>query len=531
MVCATAYMRQKNKQIQGIGMYALAHTRSKQERGTERRRRALKVPERARKKRACARKQEPASGVAKINSARSQIDTRAPHTVVSRTRRCCKGLEPSRRLSRRPCGVRRPRHRRTKCRLAPQERLHESRGASGNFRIEVGDKRTKNGAVTDATQEGHGATARDRDEDVVIYVQTPLYRQFRDHVREPSSGKHRRAIGTADRALVFGNLLGLLDTDSHASASGRRAAFAPAHHRIDRPIQRQSEHRRVPGMQLADGRRTALPRRMEGRRDLDARRHRRRRQQPAVRSAMPVIAPPRQPDRPLLRRRPRCKRAVGPVRPAARQMPAGPGQPSRDHRHIGTDTGVTRAPISAYCNVAVFDLPGCERRDSLFRPIGFTPRTLFSDAPAAGARALGAPPFASLRHGRAGRYGAEQILTARVAVFAKGGRGADAVAVSAQRWAARRSASVSRVQIAVGASARLGSPGPAWEPLPLLLASLLGPAVIAIYTESLSVPVWVVWWWLVQRGYGRPARQSMAKFDGMAVGVRRYNRAVQKAFS
>lgn len=39
---------------------------SKQERGTERRRKALKVPERARKKRACARKHEPASGVNKL---------------------------------------------------------------------------------------------------------------------------------------------------------------------------------------------------------------------------------------------------------------------------------------------------------------------------------------------------------------------------------------------------------------------------------------------------------------------------------
>ena len=44
-------------------MYAPAHTRSKQERGTERRRKALKVPERARKKRASAHPQEPASGV------------------------------------------------------------------------------------------------------------------------------------------------------------------------------------------------------------------------------------------------------------------------------------------------------------------------------------------------------------------------------------------------------------------------------------------------------------------------------------
>ena len=44
-------------------MYAPAHTRSKQERGTERRRKALKVPERARKKRASARKHLDASGV------------------------------------------------------------------------------------------------------------------------------------------------------------------------------------------------------------------------------------------------------------------------------------------------------------------------------------------------------------------------------------------------------------------------------------------------------------------------------------
>ena len=66
VVCAAAYIKQKNKQSQGIGMYALAHTRSKQERGTERRRKALKVPERARKKRACAHQQEPASGVAKL---------------------------------------------------------------------------------------------------------------------------------------------------------------------------------------------------------------------------------------------------------------------------------------------------------------------------------------------------------------------------------------------------------------------------------------------------------------------------------
>ena len=38
-------------------------------------------------------------GVAKIDSARSQMDTRAPHTFVGRNRRRCKGLEPSRRLS------------------------------------------------------------------------------------------------------------------------------------------------------------------------------------------------------------------------------------------------------------------------------------------------------------------------------------------------------------------------------------------------------------------------------------------------
>ena len=50
---------------QGAFMYAPAHTRSKQERGTERRRKALKVPERARKKRACARKHLDASGVQK----------------------------------------------------------------------------------------------------------------------------------------------------------------------------------------------------------------------------------------------------------------------------------------------------------------------------------------------------------------------------------------------------------------------------------------------------------------------------------
>ena len=34
-----------------------------------------------------------------IDSARGQMDARAPHTVVGRNRRCCKGLEPSRRLS------------------------------------------------------------------------------------------------------------------------------------------------------------------------------------------------------------------------------------------------------------------------------------------------------------------------------------------------------------------------------------------------------------------------------------------------
>ena len=46
-----------------------------------------------------ARLPSAACGVAKINSARSQMDTRAPHTVVGRNRRCRKGLEPSRRVS------------------------------------------------------------------------------------------------------------------------------------------------------------------------------------------------------------------------------------------------------------------------------------------------------------------------------------------------------------------------------------------------------------------------------------------------
>lgn len=60
---------------------------------------AAKVPVRARKKRACALSKLAAWGVAKINSARSQMDTRAPYTVVGRNRRYRKGLEPSRRLS------------------------------------------------------------------------------------------------------------------------------------------------------------------------------------------------------------------------------------------------------------------------------------------------------------------------------------------------------------------------------------------------------------------------------------------------
>ena len=49
--------------------------------------------------RACARPQPAAWGVVKINSARSQMDTRALHTVAGRNRRCRKGLKPSRRLS------------------------------------------------------------------------------------------------------------------------------------------------------------------------------------------------------------------------------------------------------------------------------------------------------------------------------------------------------------------------------------------------------------------------------------------------
>ena len=69
----------------------------------------------------------------------------------------------------------------------------------------------------------------------------------------------------------------------------RIAAFAPRNDRIDRPVQPfPQQDRRVPRMQLADGRRTPLPRRMQGRRDLDAGRQLSRRQHPAVRPACPL---------------------------------------------------------------------------------------------------------------------------------------------------------------------------------------------------------------------------------------------------
>ena len=79
-------------------MYAPAHTKSKQERGTERRREALKVPERARKKRACAHPQPTASGVEIDAEGRGQSHS-AHASVRHRNPGCRNGLQPARRLS------------------------------------------------------------------------------------------------------------------------------------------------------------------------------------------------------------------------------------------------------------------------------------------------------------------------------------------------------------------------------------------------------------------------------------------------
>ena len=86
-----------------------------------------------------------------------------------------------------------------------------------------------------------------------------------------------------------------------------------------------------------------------------------RRQHPAVRPPMPVVAPPRQPDRPLPGRRPRCERAVGAVRPPEdRCQPVRASHPAITVMSASTAAGVARAPIPAYRNVAMFDLPGCD---------------------------------------------------------------------------------------------------------------------------------------------------------------------------
>ena len=81
---------------------------------------------------------------------------------------------------------------------------------------------------------------------------------------------------------------------------------------------------------------------------------------------MPVVAPPRQPDRPLPGRRSRRERSIGPVRAAARRcQPVRASQPAMVSISASTAAGVARAPIPAYRNVAMSDLPRLRSRRSL----------------------------------------------------------------------------------------------------------------------------------------------------------------------
>ena len=133
--------------------------------------------------------------------------------------------------------------------------------------------------------------------------------------------------------------MGLGDADAHARAAGDGPAIAgPADDGIDGPVQAGAQQDSgVPGVQLADGLRAAVPGGMMAGREIGAGVKLGRRQNAAVRSGMAVISAPRQIQGSPAGRRAPGKRSIGPVRAAGVQMPSGAGQPPGDHGHVGKD--------------------------------------------------------------------------------------------------------------------------------------------------------------------------------------------------
>ena len=113
------------------------------------------------------------------------------------------------------------------------------------------------------------------------------------------------------------------DAQRHPGAARDFAAGAPGAHRIDGTIETAPEqHGGIAGMKLADSRRAAMPGRMQARGNLHAGGELVRREGAAVRPPVPVVAAPREVERPLAGRRAPGERSVGPVGAAAREMPA-----------------------------------------------------------------------------------------------------------------------------------------------------------------------------------------------------------------
>ena len=242
---------------------------------------------------------------------------------------------------------------------------------------------------------------------------------------------------------------------------------------------------------------------------------------PAARLPVSVVAWPRQPDRPLFRRRAR--------RPGGRQMPAGPGQPCRHRAHVGQHLRRRRprpGPRVGECRhvpISPVEVDAARFPSAALPPARSFPPGCADCRPACRVAASGA----MLRHGCRVTVRALRVLAAGAALAA--GRGGCAGGAPVRTLGGRIR----------GFPGGAGGPGlarchrplrpavGAWLPVPpasrpppglgyrrwawavgialgvptvwiTVIAGLLGPIAIAVCAVVLSLPVWIAWGWLAR---------------------------------
>ena len=153
--------------------------------------------------------------------------------------------------------------------------------------------------------------------------------------RQPARRQHVRRDQVEQRLQRYG-------ARAHLVGQCRDAQIDPlASIAVPLPVQRYV----LPVLLEEDRRQQVRPRpaarcRVEGRRRLgdglavSARASTRRRQHPAACPSVPVVTPPRKPDRPLADRRSTGKRSIASVRPGGRKIPTRLCQPSCNHGHV-----------------------------------------------------------------------------------------------------------------------------------------------------------------------------------------------------